>query len=195
MMASINQLDPTRHACLLNQRVTEQEKLDPALKAASDRTDLIAMAVIAVFVGFFTAAATGSVPAGITVGTSIFLFYLLTRETTIWFWPDFSWGSRVVVSVPPPRRDPHVVVVHDRPSHSIHVPHDYSHGTVGERRLDETSVYVPTYDRPPSDQQHVESSYGTVGVRNVSHTPPPRSQTHVQSRDSEYGTVGGRRIQ
>jgi len=194
MMASINQLDPTRHACLLNQRVTEQEKLDPALKAASDRTDLIAMAVIAVFVGFFTAAATGSVPAGITVGTSVFLFYLLTRNATVWFWPDFSWGNRVIVSVPPPRRDPHVVVVHDRPAHSVRVHHDDSYGTVGARRLPDPDVYVPTYDRPPVTS-HIDTSYGTVGGRRLPSTPPPSSHSHGQSRDSEYGVVGGRKIQ
>jgi hypothetical protein len=193
-MVSVNRCDSVKQFELQSPRVTERQTLDPALQAVSDRADLIAMAAISAFVGFFTAAATGSIPAGITVGTFVFLFYLLTREATLWVWPDFSWGSRVLVTVPSPRRDPHVVVVQDRPretvvvsgtSHNPHVPHDYSHATIGARRLDTpqySAAYVPSYEM--TVPQHVDSS--------PSHVSVPRDTGG--RRDSDFATVGGRRV-
>lgn len=74
------------HACNgMRQRstdfcVTDRPKLDPAMQKTTDRTDHFAGLLLAAIAGFITTASTGSFHAGVAVGTTFFLLYLVATH-------------------------------------------------------------------------------------------------------------------
>lgn len=170
-----------------------QKPLNPAMQDTADRTDLVAMALMASATGILFAASTGSLQVGAAVGTAIFLVYLLVRETTFWAWPDFSWGPvwTPQVVVLPPRRDPRIVVVPDaRPI----VTRPIVVRTPAPAPTPSWFSFGPLPSSAPAP--HVEPSHGVVGSRNTSRpaaAPGLAPGRTSGPRDSEYGIVGSRR--